>query len=163
MRNKSICRIVVMFVFFVLGVRCQAQSWSDMTSWFRNRGYELLAVYAHPTDDMVSHEIVSTSSSNIIVKIRFEGIIRYYTCKYEIIRGDYDGVTFFKTVKVLDEGSFPTSFDAWNMMPRAFSSIYSQMDDVMPKLYGERSFNDLSLGKQAAFALFVEFLSYYLD
>ena len=154
-----------MFVFLVMGVYCQAQSWSDMTSWFRYHGVEILAIYAHPVADMVDYEIVNTTSNSIVVKIHFEGALSDYTSKYEIVKGMYNGQAYFQTVRVLSDDFLGTSFVTWDSAPKVHSRMFDEIlgSSLGYQLYGAYSFENLSLNKKAAFGLFMEFLGYYAD
>lgn len=149
----------------LLGTYCHAQSWSDMTSWFRYEGVEILAVYAHPLADMADYEIVSVTSNSIVVEIDFEGVWSDYTSKYEIVKGMYNGQAYFQTVRVLSDDFLGTSFVTWSEAPKLHSMMFDEFlgSSLGYELYGAYSFEDLSLGKMAAFGLFMEFIKYYDD
>lgn len=162
MKKTKFTKILMVVMFIFTGALCQAQSWSEMTSWFRNQGVEYLAVYAHPVADMVDYKILSSTSSNIIVAIEFEGVLTDYISKYEILKGTYDGVPYFQTIRVLQDDAFGTSFVTWSAAPKVHSLIYDQMDEA-GELWGESLFSNLSPNKKAAAALCFEFWRYYMD
>ena len=158
-RMKALA-LIVTFVF--VGITSQAQNIrsSNLISWFRNQGIEYLAGYAHFNNPMQSYEIISTSSSNIIVRIYFEGFLVDYSSKYEVEIGSYNGQSYFKNVRVMSEGCARPSFNAWEDLPKAYSVLY---DSDFEDLYGSSYWGGLSSGRKAACALFMEFLAYYLD
>ena len=148
--------IVLAFLFGSMVTNAQRNwDWDDCIDWFRHEGVELLATYAHPTNNMDDFTIKETYP-DIIVEIDFEGTFSDFSSTYKIVRDYKYGVPYFKDVKILSERVLIRSFLAWSEAPRLHPRIYREME--LYNLYdGVRNFEELSLGKQAAAALMMEF------
>ena len=145
-------------VFFVCSSG-QAQDysgfWKMRCEWMERSGAALLASFAHPNDTYEGFEIVSCDYSKLVVEISFRSFIHSYTSRYEIARGDNDGMPYFRHVTQLSNGTPTRSFVRWSKQSR-YSAKYRE--DNMSKKYGKLYFSDLSYGKMAAAALEIEFL-----
>lgn len=149
--------VVMTLAFFFVGLNCQAQNTTnEMIEWFKNKGVELLADFAHPnpTNNYLRHNIISESSSCIAVEIIYNGIFTEYSCWYNVyINTSEDNTPYFSSVVCTKEGCmFAYCFQNWEYedYPLHYFDYTS--------LYGESSFYDLSTEKKAAFALTYEFL-----
>lgn len=160
MRKTLFRKTIILVAFVLMGRFCQAQTWDDLTYWFKyGEGKEYLAGYAHPVLDVTDVTFVEINSNNIIVDIGFEGSRRSFTSTYRIVRGTFKGEPYFKTVIVLADDFMKTSFETWSRLPRFYSLVYDEVE--ASELYGASSYENLSLGQQAAFSLMVEFAKEY--
>lgn len=150
--------IIVTLMFCSLNVNAQKHwDWDDCLDWFKYSGVEFLATYAHPTNNMEDFEIIETYP-DIVVRIDFEGTFSDFSSTYKIVKGYINGVPYFRNVRILNENVLIGSFKAWSNAPRLHPNIYREFEFY--KLYDDvRNFEDLSLGKQAAAALMMEFAS----
>lgn len=158
-KKNELSRMLMLFTFLFCSIVANAQmkswEWDDCVDWFRYEGVKLLALYAHPTNDMQDYHITQTSP-DIIVTIDFEGTFSDFSSTYKIVRDYNYGVPFFKNVRVLSEQVLIRSFLAWSEAPRLHPKIYKEFKFY--KLYDDvENFEDLSLGRQAAAALMIEF------
>lgn len=162
MKNSTLKRnglkvVLLTMVFLFVGLNCKAQySKSDMTRWFKNRGVEYLARYAHPnpSNNYLSYNLVSESSSCITVEIFYRGIVAGYSCRYDVYFSSAQGIPYFSNVVCTKEGCmWADCFQNWEY------GNYSRYYTNYSSLYGPSSFYDLSSGKKAAFALTYEFLN----
>ena len=142
-----------------------AQTWDDMIRWFRyDDGMEKLAELAHPYDyangKVVSYNFVSSNSSSIVIKITYKGFIFTYEDRYEIVRGNYGGKPYFRTIKI-DEMDDPL-FKAFNGIDNfGYGYELGYMRAHCQDMYGGSDFRYLSRYDKAAFALFAVFLNEY--
>ena len=87
MRNlvfRAVCLLA--FVSFSLNGYAQGPGtrvWRAMCEWIEEEGAEYLASYAHPNDSYEGSYVVSSNSNRIVVEIRFESFLHYYTSRYE--------------------------------------------------------------------------------
>lgn len=126
-KSERIRKSVLIIAFVMVGVFCQAQTWSDMTYWLSTeKGAKQLAEYAHPTDTYMRHSVSETTSDYIIIEIKYEGIFRNYWCKYKVYRGYYQGSIWFKDITTLSEGTRPVSFYALQKATDLISDIGSE-------------------------------------
>ena len=151
--------IVVTLAFLFVGLNGQAQnSKSDIKEWFKSKGVEYLARFAHPnpSNSYVSHNIILESDSNITVEIIYNGIFNEYSCWYDIsISTSKDNTPYFSNVVSTKEGCmWANCFQNWE--PDDYPLNYN---NNYVSLYGETSFYDLTNSKKAAFALTYEFLN----
>ncbi|MBR1570703.1 MAG: hypothetical protein IJ651_08240 [Bacteroidales bacterium] len=129
--------------------------WKLRCEWMEGPGAAFLASFAHPNDTYEGYEIVSCDSSRLVVEIAFRSFIHAYTSRYEIARGDHDGMPYFRHVTQLSNGTPTRSFTRWSKQSR-YSAKYRE--DNLSRMYGALYFSDLSYGKMAAAALEIEFL-----
>ena len=159
-------RRTLLLVFFLCAYfSCFAQSWSEMTRWVETRGKYKLAEIAHPSDyanDRVLGYSVSSSSSSITVRVRYQGWTGAYTDTYEIVKGVYDGQPYFRKIRV-DEPYDPlfSAFNAIDNFGIGYENAYYRMEAAF--LYGDEKYNYLSKYEKAAFILFTLFLEDYYD
>lgn len=165
--RKSLFKVALFVMVFFFGSNCQAQSWSNMTSWIQNQGWEFLATIAHPNGEIRSHRIVSIGSDEIILEISFTGPSgQRYTSKYGIEKGIYNGTAYFSRVRVYSDDFFNTSFIVWDHFPKFHGMLFSELlgnDGLGKKWYGSNYWDDLARGQKAAFALQLEFLTYWAN
>ena len=88
---------VVLFLFLASKMSF-AQSRTDLVNWITSqRGIEKLAVAVHPSDgpNYVSYSIVSTSSTQVVIRITYPGFWGNYWDEYTISIDTYDGKAYF--------------------------------------------------------------------
>lgn len=153
-------RMLMAIAFILSSMTVNAQyswDWGDCLDWLRYEGFETLATYAHPTNDLKNYYI-EESSPDVIVRFDFDGTFVDFSATYKIVRAFYNGKPYFKDVKVLREHSLIRPFTAWSSYPRLHPQIYK--DNNFYVFYdGVTSFEELPLGKQAAAALTMEFVA----
>ena len=156
-KRKEFKTIMLFFIFVFSGLTCQAQySKDEMVRWFKNKGGEYLARFAHPnpSNNYLSYNIISESKSCISVEIFYRGIFAGYSCKYDVyIDTTKEGVPYFSKVVCSKEGcKWADCFQNWDYgsYPRNYTNYSS--------FYGSSSFHNLSNGQKAAFALWYEFI-----
>ena len=157
-------RIFFLSALLLCTFTANAQTWDDMVRWLRNDGMETLASLAHPydyaNDKVVRYNFVRASSSSVVIEITYRGFIFTYTDTYEIVRGNYNGSPYFRTVRV-SEMDDPL-FKAFNGIDNfGYGYELGYMRAHCQDMYGGSDFQYLSRYDKAAFALFAIFLSQY--
>ena len=158
---KKINKVLTISMCLLGSLVANAQSWdwNDCLDWLKYEGFNTLAVYAHPTNEMQSYTITQTTP-DVIVKIDFEGTFVDFSSTYKIVRANVPNTNkpYFKDVKVLSERVLVKSFVAWDAAPKLHSTVYEGAPFY--QLYdGVKKFEELSLGRKAAFGLTMEFLN----
>lgn len=167
MKTKTTIRSIVTVAFLLLMAgNGYAYTWNDMVQWFKRYGYKELPQMGHPNDDVVSVNIVSTTSNSIAVKYVYEDCVPLlnvgrYTCRYEIVQGMYGGRPYFNYVKVLEEGyPIKPSFTWWSANLITNYDYARFRRSTMTKWYNRDDLMDLSVGEQAAVFLTWKFMDY---
>ena len=154
MKTKSLSKVLMSFTLLMCSFAVNAQEWSDCVRWFKSSGEVLLAHMAHH-QGIKSYEILQTRPS-IIVIVHYDGDWIDFDCKFEVEQGKYDGVPYFKNVRVLDDGCWTE--DTWAPARGYFNKYAKDYPPEFNRLYGESNYNELSKGKKVAAALMLEFL-----
>lgn len=163
-KNNFLLRnaILAMILLFV-GLTVSAQSWNDMVRWMKSSGKYRLAELAHPYDyanNKVLDYKVDATSSSVIVKVRYEGVMGAYTDTYEIVKGQYRTRTFFRRIRV-DEpwDPFCSAFQSIENFSIGYENTY--LRSQLSPMYGGEYFKDLSKGEKAACVLYASFMKDY--
>lgn len=144
-------------------VTCQvgsAQTWDNMVSWLTSsRGIRALAVAAHPKDgaDYSNATVISKSSTEVVIKITFPGIFGNYWDEYTIIKGTYNGKTYFKDITFREQKPDPVTGPFMNLNLPSYYRVLNHYNADMEDLYG----GSLSRGEKGAFVILDAFLDYW--
>ena len=138
-----------------------------MVRWVESNGKYKLAELAHPADYADGNVLgysVSSTSSTITVKVKYQGWFIKYTDTYEIVKDVYRGKPYFRRIRV-DEIEIPgdptRAFTAIDNLGIGYENAYYRME--ASPLYGGEKYHNLAKGEKAAFILYTFFLDWYFD
>ena len=150
---------VVLFLFLASKMSF-AQSKTDLVNWITSqRGIETLAVAAHPSDgpNYVSYNIISTSSTQVVIRITYPGFFGNYWDEYTISIDTYDGKAYFSHMSFREQKPDPITGPCQNCRTpspyRVSNHYYAGPED----LWG----TPLNDGDKCCFKLTDTFLDYW--
>lgn len=158
--------MAIAFLFVSLGSSAQEFSWNECVDWLRNYGVDKLAAYARPMYAAKGYDYkVIKNSNDAVVQITYEPLTFLGSrtlCIYKVIRGSYNGRSYFYDVEVERDPLLGETFNTWNAIQQ-YGALYENFDLMFDIFDGVRSFSNLPLPKKAAAALTMEFFSYVAD
>lgn len=165
-KTGKLNRVLMTIAFLFVSLCSSAQgswSWSDCVDWLRNYGVDYLAGYARPMYAAKGYDYkVIQNSNDAVVEITYEPLTFLGSrtlCRYKVIRGSYNGRSYFYNVEVMRDPLLGEPFNSWNAVQQ-YDYAYENLDFVYNLFDGEMSFSNLPLRKKAAAALSLEFFSY---